>query len=74
MFAQKGRYEKAISLFREAIAAQPDKPEAYFYVACIYAKQNKKSNAADWLNQAIKRGYRNQNIIKGNLSLEDFDK
>ena len=74
LFALRGSYDKAISLFKEAIAKQPDNPEAYFYIACVHAKQNKKTDATNWLNEAVKRGYRNPNILKGNLSLEYFNK
>jgi len=67
--ALTGNYDKAISLFQEMITRQPDNPDAFFYIACVYAKQNKKTEAIGWFKKAAGRGYRNPNIFKNGLDL-----
>ncbi|NIR95488.1 MAG: tetratricopeptide repeat protein, partial [Gammaproteobacteria bacterium] len=57
--ALTGNYDEAISLFQKIAARQPENPDAYFYVACVFAKQGKKSQALRWLRKAVKRGYHN---------------
>jgi len=52
------------------IARQPDNPDAFFYIACVYAKRNKKTEAIFWLKKAAERGYRNPDIFKNGLDLD----
>jgi tetratricopeptide (TPR) repeat protein len=68
----KRDYDKAISLFKKLIRLRPDSAGAYYNIACIYARQNKTEESADWLKEAIERGYENWDLIKRDKDLENI--
>ncbi len=72
VYAMQGEYEKALVLLKEVISIQPDEPKTYFYIAGIYSRQNKKKDAIEWLDKAIKKGYSRWDNIKTDKNLDNI--
>jgi len=53
----KGRENDALKLFRHAIALDPDEAHSYYAISCLYALQNRKKSALNYLHKAIQRGF-----------------
>jgi tetratricopeptide (TPR) repeat protein len=70
--AVKGDYDRAVYLLKKMVRLQPDNAGAYYNIACLYARQNKIEVSIDWLKKAIKRGYKNWNLIKTDKDLENI--
>lgn len=51
---QSGQYDKAIERFLNVIKIQPDNIEAILNLAQVYDRENDKTNAVKWYNQALK--------------------
>jgi tetratricopeptide (TPR) repeat protein len=68
--SMKGQYEKAISLFMDMIGLWPEKPDTYYNIACLYARQDRIEESIDWLQKAIKMGYKDWDLIKTDKDLE----
>ena len=52
------------------IVLWPDIPDIYYNIACIFARQDRVEDAVVWLKKAIKRGYKNWNVIKTDRDLD----
>jgi chemotaxis protein methyltransferase CheR len=52
---EQGRYEEAISRFRDCIARNPGCVRAYYQMARVHANQGRLEEARSWCQQAIER-------------------
>lgn len=63
-FAGEKNYDKAVALFRKILSITPNNSIIYYNISCLYAIQNKKTEALDWLRQAVDHGYDNWEKLK----------
>jgi hypothetical protein len=54
------------------IEIQPDRIGAYYNITAIYAKQNKKEESTRWLKKAVKKGFKNWELLKTDTKLENI--
>jgi len=71
-FAEIGDYEYAIANLKILLNQNPEKPEAYYNIACIYAMQNMTDKAIEWLKLSIKKGFHNWDLIKYDPHLDNI--
>jgi protein O-mannosyl-transferase len=67
-------YKTKISLMNKMKQFQPESAEAYYYIACIYAGQNKTEMSVVWLEKAIIKGFKNWDLIKTDENLINIRK
>ena len=72
VYAFKGEYNKAISSFEKIIEYWPDNFHAPYYIACIYAKQNRRTESVAWLQKAIAKGYDDWDRIRIDENLKNI--
>ena len=65
----KKKYEEKLTLFHEIIERWPDQADAYYHIACIYARGGRLQDSIQQLNQAIKRGFNRWELIKTDSDL-----
>jgi len=70
--AIQGDYDKARSLLEMAMASSPDRWEAFYYMAGIYARQNKVAESIEWLKRSFDRGFDNWNLLKTDKNMENI--
>ena len=71
-FAGEKQYDKSIGLFQEILAITPGNPLIYYNISCLYAIQNRKAEAVEWLRQAVDHGYENWDKMKTDKDLENI--
>jgi protein O-mannosyl-transferase len=57
VYTQRGEIRRALELFRKGIQRAPDQPYLHFRIAHLYARQQDRQKAKDWLEKAIQRGF-----------------
>ncbi|MCJ7538109.1 MAG: tetratricopeptide repeat protein [Desulfobacterales bacterium] len=63
--AMAGEYETARFYFKKNIVLKPEAPDAYYFIAGTYARQNRAEDAVEWLKKAVAKGFDNwQQLIK----------
>jgi protein O-mannosyl-transferase len=58
-----GEYAKSERYLMRIIEIQPDNPNGYYNLACIYAKQNRAEEAVRYLQEAVNRGFKDWKMI-----------
>ena len=74
IYSIKGQYEKALTLFKKTIEIQSDLFWAYYNIAAILAIQNRVDESISWLDQAIKKGFRDWDFLVKDKKLENIRK
>jgi protein O-GlcNAc transferase len=69
--SRKQDYDQALKVMQEIRSLQPDKPETYYNLACIYAKKNDTGESVKSLKKAIDMGFNNWDLIKKDPDLEN---
>lgn len=72
VYATIGEYEAAVASLLQMAKLQPDKPEIYYYVASLYARQNKLAESTAWLETAFIKGYKDCRLIKADEDLKNI--
>ena len=67
-------YKTTISLITKMNQFQRESAEAYYYIACIYARQNKAEISINWLEKAIIKGFKNRDLIETDKNLINIRK
>ena len=57
-------YQEALDGLQNIRQLQPDKPEVYYNIACIYAKQNKIDESISWLKQSVDKGFHDWDLLR----------
>ena len=71
--ARQGRTDEAIDHYFKASLQDPVNASiAYYNIACEYAKQNKTEKSLTWLEEAIRKGFRNWKHLKGDKDLDSI--
>lgn len=71
-YAQQGAYEQALVQLKQIVAHAPGNPEGYYMAAAINARQLRRTEALFWLEEALKRGYRDWPAIMADTNLESI--
>ena len=74
VYSQRQEYAKAVNVLLEMKRLQPDNPEVYYNLACLYAKQDMPDESIRWLKQSIDKGFHNWDLIKKDPDLENIRK
>ncbi len=72
LYAKQKEYGKAISIFKKMATFWPDYANTYYNIACMYSRQNNIENSIEWLKLAVKKGYKNWDLIKTDKDLENI--
>jgi protein O-mannosyl-transferase len=70
--AAKKEYDSSVLLLKKILTIDSNKPDTYFNIACIYAKQDKVREAVSWLQKAVEKGYNNWELIKSDKDLDNI--
>ncbi|MFC1857527.1 tetratricopeptide repeat protein [Thermodesulfobacteriota bacterium] len=70
--ALRGNYKDAIICFKRSVAMHPDAPDAYYYLAGIYARQNQIADSLGWLKQAVQKGFNDWELLRTDPNLENI--
>lgn len=65
-------YEEAIRITHEAVKIAPNDPLLYFNLACFYSLSYKTKEALYYLEEALKKGYKNHRQITHDEDLENI--
>ncbi len=71
-YSEKKDYANAVDVLLRMKRLQPDNPDVYYNLACIYAKQSMPDDAVGWLKQSIDKGFRNWDLLKKDPDLESI--
>ena len=71
-YSRVGDYENAILHLKELLDQNPDLPDTYYNIACMYAKMNKIEESMLWLNKSIKKGFSNWDLILNDNDLDNI--
>jgi tetratricopeptide (TPR) repeat protein len=71
-YARIGDYENAIANLKILLNQNPEKPEVYYNIACIYAKQNMSDKSIELLKLSIEKGFHNWDLIKHDPDLDNI--
>ncbi len=52
-----GRHDEAVDLFKRCIELAPERPTAYYNIACALSLKGEKSDSIDWLEKALDKGF-----------------
>ena len=64
LYATEGKFERAILAFKEIARLEPDKNEACYWLAGLFAVQKQTDEAIEWLEKAVDRGYSDWDRVK----------
>ena len=66
----KGRENEAMKLFKHANSLDKHEFLPCYAISCIYALQNKKKSALNFLRQAIQRGFKDREVLDNDHDLD----
>jgi tetratricopeptide (TPR) repeat protein len=70
---QEKNYTDAIALLSgPMLKLQPDNAGIYYNIACLFAIQNNREHAVEWLRRAVEKGYDKWDKIKTDPDLENI--
>jgi tetratricopeptide (TPR) repeat protein len=72
VYAQDENDEMALSLLSEVVALEPNKPDAHYRMACIYAKLNRIEESVISLSKAVRSGFNKPELLKSDQKLENI--
>ncbi len=52
-WSEQEQHTKAIDWYKKAVAAEPNNPDAYYYLGFAYKDRNKRKDAADGLQKYL---------------------
>lgn len=72
VYALNENYDLALALFSEVVAIEPNKPDAYYRIACMYSKLYRIEESVAWLSAAVKKGFNNRELLETDHQLENI--
>lgn len=69
-YSLKGEYGPALSHLKELVSIQPDNPDHAYNIACVYAKQGNETESVLWLKNAVRKGFRNWDLMRSDPDLD----
>lgn len=71
-YASRNDYQKALSSLLQLAALQPDNPYVSYNIASLYANQHQITESIQWLETALKDGYKNCHHIETDDDLKNI--
>ncbi len=65
-------FDESIAQFKVCIELFPDRPTAYYNIACAYSLSNQVDLANDFLRQALERGFNDPDHIEADTDLDNI--
>lgn len=65
-------FDESIAQFKVCIELYPDRPTAYYNIACAYSLNNQVDLANDYLRQALERGFNDPDHIEADTDLDNI--
>jgi len=63
VLSSQEKYAEALDILNKMKEIQPDNPEIYYNIACIFAKQGKPDESITWLKRSIDKGFNKWTLI-----------
>jgi tetratricopeptide (TPR) repeat protein len=70
VYIQKGDFRRAAIFLDIAVRAGNEHPNLIYNLACLYSKARNKKKALDYLQQAVKKGFNDLELIKKDKDLD----
>ena len=71
-YAVNGDYDKALSALQRMVSLQPHNPVVHYSMASVLARQNNVNESIDWLQSAVRNGFKDRNRIMTDKNLENI--
>ncbi|UCH22574.1 MAG: tetratricopeptide repeat protein [Deltaproteobacteria bacterium] len=71
-YAVKGEYDNALTIMQQMITLQPENAATYYSVASVLARQNKVDESIQWLKTAIRKGFKNKELMKRDKNFDSI--
>jgi tetratricopeptide (TPR) repeat protein len=71
-YAVKGEYDNALTSMQQMITLQPENAATYYFMASVLARQNKVAESIEWLKTAIRKGFKNKELMKTDKNFENI--
>jgi len=71
-YAMQGEYARAAGLLERLRTIQPDNPDVHYNLACMLSKQGRTDEALDSLEQAIRKGFRDDRLLQTDPDLDNI--
>lgn len=68
-YAMEGKYAEALSVFEQITNIWPEGSNAFYRIACIYARQRRVDQAIYWLKSALDKGFNDRDRIQTDENL-----
>jgi tetratricopeptide (TPR) repeat protein len=72
LYAVGGDYDKALAALLRVVSLQPHNPIVHYAIASILARQKKVNESIDWLQSAVRNGFKDRNRIMTDKNLENI--
>jgi tetratricopeptide (TPR) repeat protein len=72
LYAINGEFDKAISALQRMVSLRPLDPLVHYMMASVLARQNKVDESIDWLQSAVRNGFKDRNRIITDKNLENI--
>lgn len=73
-YSHCGDFQNGLRVTRQLVQLRPTDPIVWYNLACFYSLNRQLRHAADALNQAIERGYRNFHVLRRDPDLANLRK
>jgi tetratricopeptide (TPR) repeat protein len=67
-----GDYDKALFVLKRMVSLKPRDPGVHYLIASVLARQNKVDECIDWLQSAIRNGFKDRNRILTDKNFENI--
>jgi tetratricopeptide (TPR) repeat protein len=71
-YAVNRDYDKALAALQQMVSLQPHNPVVHYSIASVLARQNKVNESIDWLQSAVRNGFKDRNRIITDKNLENI--
>jgi tetratricopeptide (TPR) repeat protein len=72
LYAVNGEYDKALSVLQRMDSLQPHNPVVHYSIASVLARQNKVNESIDWLQSAIRNGFKDRYRVITDKNFENI--
>lgn len=72
LYSLCGENGKALNMLFAFVKVQPDNPDGYYNIACIYARQNNINESIRWLQESFAKGFNDVELLAADNDLENI--
>jgi len=66
-----GDLDSSMSCLQKLLEIQPNNPDVYYNIACIYSLQNNINDSMRYLEQSVSKGFKNWTLAQNDVDLEN---